>query len=199
MTDENLDLLVGAAVAGGGWAFAQLWEQLSPSVLGYLRGRSVPDPEDVTSEVFLAAFQRVGGFRGDGAQFRAWLFTLAHHKGVDAVRRGPARRELLADEVPDGRRAASAEDDAMVGFGTQEVRRLLATLTVDQREVVLLRIVGELSLDETATVLGKPVGSVKQLQRRGLARLRREIEREPVTCAATTAMTQARWAPTTTT
>ena len=95
---DDLDALVDAARAGGGWAFGRLWEQLAPSVAAYLRRRGVQDADDVTSEVFLAAFLGIARFRGDGPAFRAWLFTIAHHKGVDAVRR-PARRELLVDKL----------------------------------------------------------------------------------------------------
>ena len=175
MTGEQLDLWVEAARAGGAWAFGHLWEALSPTVHGYVRGRGAPDPDDITSEVFLAAFQRLDSFEGNGAQFRSWLFTIAHHKAVDAVRRGPAVRERLVDDVLDDRTVASAESDALDRLGDDAVRGLLDLLTDQQREVVLLRVVGELTLEETAQVVGRPVGSVKQLQRRGLARLRRNI------------------------
>jgi RNA polymerase sigma-70 factor (ECF subfamily) len=188
MTAEDLDQWVDAARAGGGWAFGLLWEALSPGVAGYVRGRGAPDPDDVTSEVFLAAFQRIAAFQGGGAAFRSWLFTIAHHKAVDAVRRGPALRERLTDDVPDDRIVASAEHDALARLGDANVRALLDVLTDDQRDVLLLRVVADLSLEETAGVLGKPVGSVKQLQRRALARLKRTLVAPPVTSPATGAI-----------
>jgi RNA polymerase sigma factor (sigma-70 family) len=187
-TDEDLDLWVDAARAGGTWAFASLWQELSPGVLGYVRARAVPDPDDVTSEVFLAAFQRIGQFDGSGSAFRSWLFTIAHHTAVDAVRRGPAAREHLTEDVHDERTTASAEHDALTHLGDEAVRDLLGLLTDDQRDVVLLRVLGDLSLEQTAHVLGKPVGSVKQLQRRGLARLRRNLVAAPVTSPAAEAI-----------
>jgi RNA polymerase sigma factor (sigma-70 family) len=173
--------LVAAARAGGGWAFGRLWEELSPAVLGYLRARRVPDADDVTSEVFLAAFQQIGAFDGGAPQFRSWLFTIAHHKGVDAVRRGTAAREVLSATPPDTRLCTSAEDDALVSLATGEVGRLLALLTEDQRDVLLLRVIGELSLEETARATGKGLSAVKQLQRRALARLQKNLHDEPVT------------------
>ena len=179
---DDLDALVDAARAGGGWAFGRLWETLAPVVAAYLRARGVRDADDATSEVFLAAFRGIGRFEGDGAAFRSWLFTIAHHKGVDAHRRS-ARRDLLTgggrpggdEELVErsGRRAPSAEDEAMVLIGTEEALRRLAVLTEDQRAVLLLRVVAELSLAETAQVLGRPVGAVKALQHRALARLRK--------------------------
>jgi RNA polymerase sigma factor (sigma-70 family) len=188
MTGDDLDLWVDTARVGGAEAFALLWQALSPGVLGYVRGRGVPDADDVTSEVFLAAFQRIPTFEGDGSAFRSWLFTIAHHKAVDAVRRGPVLREHLMEDVLDERTTASAEHDALSRLGDEAVRDLLDLLTDDQRDVVLLRVVGELSLEETAVVVGKPVGSVKQLQRRGLARLRRSIGGPAVSSPAAAAI-----------
>jgi RNA polymerase sigma-70 factor, ECF subfamily len=181
MWNEDIDLLVDAARAGGGWAFGRLWEELSPTVAAYLRSRGVRDADDVTSEVFLAAFRGIERFDGDGRAFRSWLFSIAHHKGVDAVRRGASAREVPVETVSDGRTTASAEDGALESLERSEVSRLLGTLTTDQRDVLLLRIVGDLSLAETATAIGKPVGAVKQLQHRALARLRKEMSRQPIT------------------
>jgi RNA polymerase sigma-70 factor (ECF subfamily) len=181
MWNEDIDLLVDAARVGGGWAFGRLWEDLSPTVAAYLRARGVRDADDVTSEVFLAAFRGIKRFTGDGRAFRSWLFAIAHHKGVDAVRRGAAAREVPVDTVSDGRTTASAEEGALELLERSEVSRLLNTLTAEQRDVLLLRIVGELSLAETAAAVGKPVGAVKQLQHRALARLRKEMSRGPIT------------------
>lgn len=178
---EDLDLLVAAARAGGGWAFGRLWELLSPAVAGYLRARGIRDVDDVTSEVFLAAFRGIARFQGDGAAFRAWLFTIAHHKGVDSLRRPRAREVLVPayDAVdalpPTGADGRSAEDRVMELVGDSEAVRRLACLTDEQRAVLLLRVVADLSLAETADVLGKPVGAVKALQHRALARLRSDL------------------------
>jgi RNA polymerase sigma-70 factor (ECF subfamily) len=177
---DDLDQLVAAARSGGSWAFGRLWEQLSPTVAGYLRARGARDADDTTSEVFLAAFRGIGSFEGDGRDFRAWLFTIAHHKGVDAVRRSAGAKETPTERLEDGRACPSAEDDALVRLGGEEVHQLIGALSPDQRAVLLLRIVGGLTLAETATVLGKPVGAVKSLQHRGLGALRRALATGPV-------------------
>lgn len=182
---DDLDLLVDAARAGGGWAFGRLWELLAPAVAGYLRRRGVRDVDDVTSEVFLAAFRGIGRLEGDGAAFRAWLFTIAHHKAVDAVRRPTRELPVDAGAGTDGELlldrgvSRSAEDEAMDRVGGAAALRSLDVLTADQREVLLLRVVADLSLAETAQVLGKPVGAVKALQHRALARLRAAVSPDP--------------------
>jgi RNA polymerase sigma factor (sigma-70 family) len=175
---DQHDALVSAAVAGDPGAFGELWESLSPKVVGYLRGRGVADPDDVTSEVFLAAFTRIGDFVGDGRQFRRFLFTVAHHKSVDDIRRrfGPrAPRQVELTEAGDPRRAASAEDEALREVYGEQIQQLLASLPPVQREVLLLRVVTGLDVADVAAVVGRSEGAVKQLQHRALTSLRGQL------------------------
>jgi RNA polymerase sigma-70 factor (ECF subfamily) len=172
------DELVAAARSGGVWAFAQLWELLSPRVAAYVRSRGVAHPDDVTSEVFLGAFARIGDFRGGGLEFRRYLFTLAHHKSVDEIRarfspRVP--RHVQMTEGVDPRCAPSAEDVALEGQLDHAVAAVLATLPAAQREVLLLRVVAGLDLAEVAAIVGRSEGATKQLQHRALQSLRRQL------------------------
>jgi RNA polymerase sigma-70 factor (ECF subfamily) len=145
--------------------------------MGYLRGRGVADAEDVTSEVFLQVFRRIDTFRGGEADLRTFVFSVAHARYVDDRRR-VARRGIDAEfepvhhDIP----ADSAETEAMRGLGTQRAIALIETLSPDQRDVLLLRIVADLSLEETAHVLGKKVGAIKALQHRAIAALRPVVE-----------------------
>jgi RNA polymerase sigma factor (sigma-70 family) len=160
-----------------GWA--ELYRWLSPQVLGYLRGRGANEPEDVLGEVFVQAVRDLGSFSGSERDLRAWIFRIAHHRLIDEARRGarrpvhPVPAELLASHGE----SADAETEAMARLGAAEVTRLLGTLSEDQKEVLLLRVVGELTVPEVAQVVGKRPGAVKQLQRRGIARLRKELDR----------------------
>jgi RNA polymerase sigma factor (sigma-70 family) len=175
---DQHDALVSAAVAGDPSAFGELWELLSPKVVGYLRGRGVADPDDATSEVFLAAFTRIGDFVGDGRQFRRFLFTVAHHKSVDDIRRrfGPrVPQQVELTEAGDPRRAASAEDEALREVYGEQIQQLLASLPPVQREVLLLRVVTGLDVADVAAVVGRSEGAVKQLQHRALTSLRGQL------------------------
>ena len=170
-----------AARAGAEWAWRELYHDLAPGVLRYLRARGAPDPEELLGAVFLDVVRSLERFEGGEAQFRTWLFTIAHHRLVDEQRRRrrqpsePVAPESLSD-VPRG----DAEADALRPFVDEEVRRRLDTLSDDQRDVVLLRVLIGLSIAETAEVLAKTPGAVKSLQVRGLARLEREIARSAV-------------------
>lgn len=178
---ETFVSVLTAARLGQPWALTRLYEAYAGRVLGYLRSHGATEPEDLTSEVMLGMFQRLGSFEGDEGAFRRWLFTIAHHRLVDGhrrVARRPQTREY--DPAADRRTHASAEDGALTGLGSERVRRLLATLSTDQRDVLTLRILGDLTVEQVAAVVGKRVGAVKALQRRGLAALRTALEQEGV-------------------
>jgi len=169
--------LVVAAREGQAWALTEIWQRHAPAVNGYLRGRGAAEPDDMTSDVFLAVFERLGGFHGDDDDLRSFVFTVAHHKMVDDLRRRSRRGESAAyDPDADPRAEASAETQAMNAIGDQRVDELLQTLSPDQREVLLMRVVADLTLEQTAAALGKRVGAVKALQHRALASLRRVME-----------------------
>lgn len=157
------------------------YEELAPPVLAYLRGHGVAAAEDVLHEVFLAVFTGLARFEGDGRGFRSWVFTIAHHKAVDDVRRRARRPEPVPYQAEQDRReAASAEQEALAALSQARVHELLARLTEDQREVLLLRVVADLTVEQVAAALGKPIGAVKALQRRGLDALRRIVHTEGV-------------------
>ncbi|MBA3743549.1 sigma-70 family RNA polymerase sigma factor [Sporichthya sp.] len=189
----TLDELVEAARAGSAVAFEAIWRTLSPVVAGYLRGRGAQDVEDLTSEVFLGAFQRLPTFEGDGAAFRRWLFTIAHHRSADDLRRRVRRAvEEPYEPESDPRRVPSAADDALAHLAQAEVLTLLADLPEDQRNVLLLRIVADLAVADVAAVMHRSPDAVRQLHHRAVARLRRGLlgPHEPVTESTPETMAQ---------
>jgi RNA polymerase sigma factor (sigma-70 family) len=183
MPQERFLALLEAARDGSESAWTTLYRELAPAVLGYLRASRSPEPDDTLSEVFLQVARDLRGFEGDERRFRAWVFTIAHHRTIDA-RRHAARRpvEPVAETPePDTPPLDDAAEQAMARIGAEEVERVLEALSPDQRAVLLLRVLGELTVDEVAHALGKQPGAVKALQRRGLAAVRRELARGGVT------------------
>ena len=180
--DENLDVAIQRAQAGDPRGFDALFEACGRSVVGYLRARSVGDPDDIANEVFLRAFRTIHTFQGDASRFRSWLFTIAHHAAVDEARRRRRRlKETSLEHAPDPA-GGDVEADVLTRLARGRVDALLSGLSPDQRDVIMLRIVGDLSVEQTAAVVGKSFEAVKALQRRGLASLRRALAVEqPVT------------------
>lgn len=147
-------------------------------VAGYLRVQGVRDHEDVTSEVFLGVFRGLAGFRGDEPAFRSWVFTIAHRRIVDDRRhRGRRPQEAPLGDGSEFVVGGDVEDEALAGLGSVWVGEAIAELTDDQRQVVALRILAGLSVEEVATITGKRAGAVRVLQHRAIERLRRSLER----------------------
>jgi RNA polymerase sigma factor (sigma-70 family) len=175
--------VLAAAQAAAPWACTEIWTTWSPRVASYLRSRGSADPEDVTSEVFLTVFSKLPSFVGDERAFQAFVFTVAHRRLVDGLRararRGP-HVEWTSEEDP--RQSNSAEHDALRSLGDTDAKTLLDGLSGDQREVLVLRIFADLTIEQIAEVLGKRPGAIKALQRRGLEALRKKLalRRTPV-------------------
>ena len=176
---QAFDSVITAARAGAEWAWTELYDDLSPLVLGYLRGRGAAEPEDLTGEVFLHMVRDVQSFEGDERAFRSWTLSIAHHRLLDDIRyrrRRPA--EPAGEEVDRGiAQDGNVETEALSSLGSQKVLRIIRTLPPDQRDVLLLRMLADLTIEEIARILDKRVGAVKALQRRGLTNLRKRISR----------------------
>jgi RNA polymerase sigma-70 factor, ECF subfamily len=169
----DLDEVLTAAVLGQAWALRAVYDELAPRVLGYLRARGARHPEDATSEVFLTVFSRLAGLTGGGAGLRTFTFSVAHARLVDDLRQQQRQPVTLPyDPERDGRRASSAADEAEERESGDRVRQILAVLPEDQRTVLTLRVVADLTVDEVAAAIGRSPGAVKQLQRRALLTLK---------------------------
>jgi RNA polymerase sigma factor (sigma-70 family) len=174
---ERFASVLGAARTGQRWAWEAIYRELSPTVLGYLRAQGASEPGDLTGEVFLQVVRDLPDFEGGESQFRAWAFAIAHNRLVDQ-RRSLKRRpvELLpVEQIDHPQTGGSAEDEALSRIEEQRVRQTLARLTEDQRNVILLRVLGDLTVEQVAAALGRTPGAVRALERRGLATLRRQF------------------------
>jgi RNA polymerase sigma factor (sigma-70 family) len=179
--DPRFDRLLAAARAGDRDAWGEIYGALAPGVLGYVRARGASDPEDLTGEVFVQVVRDLSSFEGGAAGFRAWVFTIAHHRLLDQRRLETRRPQSVGEPVEAVQvHGGDVEAEALERISFRRVTELLEALSADQRDVLLLRIVGDLSLEDVARVTGKRTGAVKQLQRRGLAAIRRQLEREGV-------------------
>jgi RNA polymerase sigma-70 factor (ECF subfamily) len=179
-TGLPFDDVLTAAQAGAGWAFEVLYRDLAPSVTGYLRLHRAVEPDDLASETFIGVFTGLSGFSGDEAALRAWVFTIAHRRLVDDWRKR-SRRPQVADDPGDLTElyGGDVEDDALTGLGTDNVHHMCAELPDDQRSVLLLRILADLTIEQVAQAMGRSVGATKALQRRGLRTLRTRLENAP--------------------
>lgn len=154
-------------------AFSMLYRLLSRPVHGYLQARGVEDPEAVTQDVFVALYPRMAALHGGFEGAKTLIFSIAHARAVDHHR----RREKVPvsasyDPEADRRTTASAYDASFPGDGLLE---LLQALPEDYREVLRLRVIADLSIEQTASIMSRTTGAVKQLQRRAIAGLKEQL------------------------
>lgn len=159
--------------------FTLVYRTLAPAVIGYAAARGVDDPEALTQDVFVTVLPRVATIEGGVAGLKTFVFSVAHARVVDHYRRHERRPRIVDyDPLLDTRQSSSAEHEALVATGQTDAEILIGRLKGDQKEVLTLRIVAELTIDEVASVLGKTPGAVKQLQRRALLALREHVSEE---------------------
>jgi RNA polymerase sigma factor (sigma-70 family) len=180
---ENFKATLNAARAADERAWRAIYAELAPPLLGYLRAKRASNPEDLLGEVMLQLVRDLPGFDGGKRDFRAWAFTIAHHRLLDERRRDARRpaEPTPGDELERLGPAGDTEEDALRALSAERVSNLLAKLSPDQQNVILLRVLGDLTSEEVAAVLGKTTGAVKALQHRGLQTLKRELQQPRVT------------------
>ena len=179
-TGVPFETVLAAAQSGAKWATTTLWREYAPGVVGFARGRGSRDPEDLASDVFLTVFEQLPTFSGSEVQFRTYLFSIAYRRLVDELRQRGRRGETVPfTPEHDTRSEPSAEDAATERLADSSVLSVLDSLPVDQRNVMVLRIVADLTVEQIAEVLGKRPGAVKALQRRALEALRKKVSADP--------------------
>jgi RNA polymerase sigma-70 factor (ECF subfamily) len=151
-----------------------------PKLRGYLRAIGQDEVDDLLDDVLFTVYRRLDRFEGGEAGFRSWVFTIAHIVAVDHYRRRRRRPEPVDTSDPRYMAVLGVLQgvDAIVTDQVLEHRlqEVLDRLPDKQREVLLLRTVADLSVEQTATVIGRNPGAVRVLYHRALASVRRRIE-----------------------
>jgi len=173
---QPFEEVLAGAQRGEEWAWHDIYHSIAAQLVGYLTIKGSPEPEDQASETLLQVARNIESFQGDEDSFRSWVFVIAHRRLIDSRRRW-GRRPITTELEPElGGEAGDVEQEALDSLSTEEVTRLLELLTDEQKEVIVLRTLADLSLEQTADVMGKRVGSIKALQRRAIARLRKHLD-----------------------
>jgi RNA polymerase sigma-70 factor, ECF subfamily len=176
MDDETLDRLVAEAQRGDPEAFGRIFDAYVGPIHRFIASRvnRPSDAEDLTQLVFVKALEALPRYEARGIPFGGWLFRLARNAIIDQVR---TRRDHLSLVAAVTRETEDAGPEAMASLrdDLDRVARALIDLTDDQREVIELRFFAGLSVHETADAMGRQDGTVRGLQFRALAALRRSL------------------------
>ncbi|MBA3877963.1 MAG: RNA polymerase subunit sigma-24, partial [Anaerolinea sp.] len=176
MDDEALERLVLEAKGGDPWAFGRIFDEFHEPLHRFIASRvnRPSDAEDLTQLVFVKALEALPRYEQRGVPFGGWLFRLARNTIIDHARTRHDHAELdaAADRATD---AAGPDEVTLLRSDLDAVARALAALTDEQREVIELRFFAGLSAREAAEAMGKQEGTVRGLQFRAIAALRRSL------------------------
>ena len=179
MDDETLDRLVAEAKAGDREAFGRIFDAYAGPIHRFIASRvnRPSDAEDLTQLVFVKVLEALPRYESRGVPFGGWLFRLARNAVIDFVRTRHDHADLEA-VVEQARGDAGPDEMVIVRQELDAVEAAMATLTDDQREAIALRFFSGLSAREAAQAMGKQEGTVRGLQFRAIAALRRQLEIE---------------------
>ena len=176
LDDEALDRLVLEAKGGDPWAFGRIFDEFHEPVYRFVASRvnRPSDAEDLTQLVFVKALEALPRYELRGVPFGGWLFRLARNTIIDHARTRHDHAELdaAADRATD---EAGPDEVTLLRQDLDAVARALADLTDEQREAIELRFFAGLSAREAAEAMGKQEGTVRGLQFRAIASLRRSL------------------------
>ncbi len=175
-------ITLASAQGGDEIAFACLFRDVQPVLLRYLQVIT-PDAEDVAGDTWLHVVRGLPRFRGGEEAFRAWLFTIARHRAVDAGRSRSRRPDVPLDvaEALEQQAAPDTAELALEAISTQWVVELVKTLPREHAEIIMLRVVAGLEAADVARIVGKTPGAVRVTAHRALRRLAELAELAGVT------------------
>jgi RNA polymerase sigma-70 factor (ECF subfamily) len=186
LDDAAIDRLVAEARAGDAWAFGRLFDHYHLPIYRFVasRVRRPSDAEDLTQLVFVKALEALPRYESRGIPFGGWLFRLARNAVIDFVRTSHEHADL-AQSVDRPGTDAGPEEVAVIRQEMDAVGTALSALTAEQRDAITLRFFAGLSAREAAAVMGKQEGTVRGLQFRAIAAMRRQLGiEEPETSSA---------------
>jgi RNA polymerase sigma-70 factor (ECF subfamily) len=183
MTPPELDGTLFAAVLeaarrGDERAVERLFVELQPRLLRFLVAQEPRAADDIAAEVWLAVAARIAEFEGGWADFRAWFFAIARRRLADHRRTAVRRRTdpVAVEEFEERSARDCTEQVALDGLSGQEAAALItSTLGEDHAEVLLLRLLGDLDVDQVAAIMQRSPNWVRVTQHRAVRKLAKSL------------------------
>ena len=174
MADNELQDALDAARGGDADAIAALFRAVHPRLIRFIRAHEQNAADDIAGEVWMAVASGLATFDGDLLHFRAWIFSIARRRLADHRRRH-ARQPAAPVIGADLDQLAGLDDPETSTIehisGEAAARLIVALLPSDQADVVLLRVLAGLDVNEVAEMLGRTANWVRVTGHRGLRRL----------------------------
>jgi len=169
--------LVLASQEGNSDAFARLYDGYVQRIYRYVYFRVSDDQlaEDITSNVFLKAWENLHRYRISGSPFIVWLYRIAHNAVIDHYRTAKPTVELQETIMATNPLEDDLEDGLDRQIESEKLRQSLQRLTEEQQQVLTLKFIAGMSTSEVAKQIGKREGAVRALQMRALQALAKDL------------------------
>jgi RNA polymerase sigma-70 factor (ECF subfamily) len=157
-------------------AFGQLYDTYVDQIFRYVYYKvgNITESQDLTGQTFLKAFENIESYEVRDVAFSSWLYRIAHNLVVDHFRRESKRERLSIDEQPPAPSdQGNPAETVMADMESERLYEAMQKLTHNQREVLVLKFIDNLSNGQVAEIMGVTVGAVKSTQKRGLLSLNR--------------------------
>jgi len=180
ISEQGLADAVAAARNGDEMAFELLWRETNPRLSKFVQSRtfnSALDFEEILSETWLNVARDIRKFKGEYSAFTAWVYSIARNRIIDSARKRD--RTIQPEEELESASEVKSNQDVVADFEANEnVQRIITKinkLPAAQAEVLMLRVVSDLSVEAVAKILKKNANSVRVLAHRGLATLKESL------------------------
>ena len=180
VSEQELEAAVMAARGGEEMAFALLWRENNSRLTKFVQARTYKsdlDFEAIVSEVWMHVAKDLKKFKGDYSGFTAWVYSIARNRIVDASRKRD-RTIRPQEELDEAFWIPSSQDVEMDFEADESVKKIIAEinkLPKAQAEVLMLRVVSDLSVEEVAKIVKKNANSVRVLAHRGMVSLKEAL------------------------
>jgi RNA polymerase sigma-70 factor, ECF subfamily len=174
--DAGVRSLVKKAKSRDPEAFGMLYDEYVDQIFRYVYYKigNLPESQDLTGQTFLKAFENIDSYEMRDVAFSSWLYRIAHNLVVDFFRRESKRESVpIEDQPPTASPRGNPVATVLADMESERLYRAMHKLTHNQREVLVLKFIDNLSNAQVAEIMGISVGAVKSTQKRGLLSLNR--------------------------
>lgn len=175
-SDSGVRNLVKKAKSRDPDAFGLLYDEYVDQIFRYVYYKvgNFAESQDLTGQTFLKAFENIDSYEMRDVAFSSWLYRIAHNLVVDYFRKVSKRESVPIEEQPPApSNRGNPVDIVMAEMDSERLYKAMQKLTHNQREVLVLKFIDNLSNSRVSEIMGISVGAVKSAQKRGLLSLNR--------------------------
>lgn len=178
MSNGEEKIIVEKAISGESSAFGLLYDKYQPQIYRfiYLKTSHREEAEDLTHQVFLNAWQKIENYKFKGYPFSTWLYQIARNEVIDFYR--TRKSNLNIETIPEPTIKESFEKKLDINLELEKIKKAIIELSSEQQNVIIMRFVNDIPLQEIADAMGKSNGAIRILQYRAIKNLQKNLSKK---------------------